>query len=428
MKILHVSPLYFPCSGGAERHVKEVSERLVSRGHQVAVLTTNARDDRNLYDGIGSALPKIELIDGVRVIRLRTRPGLFAMGLDVLLNLRGGYRLFSTVLTPSGLEMLSLHPRNFGFIRSIMHSDVDVVASWNWHWPPAYHIYLARRLKRFQLVGFPLFHTEERWAKRSVYDRMVAVSDALVVNTPHERDFILHRVPAARNVVVAGVGVNPAQFAHRDGKAFRTRHALGGGPLIGFVGRMIPNKGVEKIVEAMATVWDWNKDVCLVLAGGRTNDFPRLDTLLRRLAPRERARILMLPNFSESEKADLYDSLDVFVLPSIGESFGIAYLEAWMCQKPVVGSRIGSTSCVIDDGGDGLLVDPNDPGDIAQAIIQLLADPDRRVQMGERGYAKAIERFTWEKVTDRVEQCFLDLIARKSRLGQDVKAHRMVLR
>ncbi len=428
MKILHVAPLYYPSTGGAERHVKEVSERLVSRGHNVTVLTTNAKHDHNLYDGIDGALPKIEQVEGVRVIRLRAGPGLFATGLDLLLNLRGGYRLFSALLTPSGLEMLSLHPRNLGFIRSIMHSDVDVVASWNWHWPPAYHIYLARRLRRFQLIGFPLFHTEERWVQRSVYDRMVATSDALVVNTSHERDFILRRVPAARNVVVAGVGVDPTQFARRQGMAFRTRHALGGGPLIGFVGRMTPNKGVDKVIEAMGTVWDWNKDVRLVLAGSRTNNFPRLDNLLQRLAPHERARILMLPNFTESEKADLYDSLDVFVLPSIGESFGIAYLEAWMCHKPVVGSRIGSTSCVIEDGSDGMLVDPNDPGDIARALVQLLSDPERRVRMGAHGHVKTMEHFTWDKVTDRVEHCYLDLTTRTSRLGEDVRAHRMVLR
>ncbi len=417
MKILQVTPLYSPSSGGAQRHVKEVSDRLVSRGHQVTVLTTNAKDNRNLIDGTDDALPKAELIDGVRVFRLRATPGLLAAGLNGLVNLRGGYRLFSALLSPSGLEMLSLHPRNLDFVWSITHSDADVVASWNWYWPPAYHAYFARRLRRFQLVGFPLFHTEEPWVQRLVYNRMIALSDALVVNTPHERNFILRRVPTARQVVVGGVGVEPTQFARREGKAFRTRHALGSGPLIGFVGRMTPNKGVEKIVEAMGPVWNWNKDVRLVLAGAYANYFPQLDSLFQRLAPHDRARILMLPNFSESEKADLYDSLDVFVLPSIAESFGIAYLEAWMCHKPVVGSRIGSTSCVIEDGGDGMLVDPNDPGDIAQAIIQLLADPDRRARMGERGHTKAMKDFTWEKVTDRVEQCFLDLTSTTSRLG-----------
>ncbi len=417
MKILQVTPLYSPSSGGAQKHVKEVSDRLQSRGHQVTVLTTNAKNDRNLIDGIEEALPKVELIDGVRVFRLRATPGLLAKGLDGLVNLRGGYRLLTALLTPSGLDMLSLHPRNLGFIRSVIHSGADVVVSWNWYWPPAYHAYLARRLRRLQLVGFPLFHTEEPWVQRSVYNRMIALSDAIVVNTSHERDFILRRVPTARKVVVAGVGVDPAQFERRQGKAFRTRHALGSEPLIGFVGRMTPNKGVKKIIEAMGAVWSWNKNVRLVLAGNYANYFPQLDSLLGRLAPHERARILMLPNFSETEKADLYDSLDVFVLPSIAESFGIAYLEAWMCRKPVVGSRIGSTACVIEEGVDGMLVDPNDPSDIAQAIIQLLADPDRRARMGERGHTKAMKDFTWEKVTDRVEQCFLDLTSRTPSFG-----------
>ena len=89
----------------------------------------------------------------------------------------------------------------------------------------------------------------------------------------------------------------------------------------------------------------------------------------------------------------------------------MAYLEAWMCRKPVVGSRIGSTQCVIEDGIDGLLVDPNDPREIAAAISELLSDRYRARQMGRAGYEKTLSTFTWDKITDRVERIFLELIA-----------------
>jgi glycosyltransferase involved in cell wall biosynthesis len=338
--------------------------------------------------------------------------GVPTMMLGALLALPGGYRTLSRLLTADGLEMLSRSPRNLGFLRSIMRSDADIVASWNWHWPLAYYAYLARRLKRLRLVGIPLFHTAEHWAQRPVYDQMIGECAALVANTAHEKDFILSRAPTAERIVVAGVGIDPEMFARRDGQDFRTRHAIGAGPLVGFVGQLIGNKGVDKVAEAMPIVWEWNKDVRCVLAGMRSDEFPRLDEILRDLGPDARKRILILPNFAEGEKASLYDALDVFVLPSTGESFGIAYLEAWMCRKAVVGSRIGSTACVIEEDSDGLLVEPNDPRDIARAIVALLGDPGRRARMGERGHAKTLAQFTWEKVTDRVERLYLDVIAK----------------
>lgn len=414
MKIIHVSPMYYPALGGAELHLTKVSEALVARGHEVTVVTSNAVSPEDLWVGNHGNLPQSEMINGVKVMRLSPNGGLVGSWLESWHEKRGGYRSLRFIFGEDGVDFLMQKPLLVQLIPYLMRTRADIVASWNWHWPVAYHVYLARRLRCFTLVGIPLFHTVEHWADRPVYDRMIAACNALAVNTEHEKEFIVRRVPSAKKIAVIGAGVDPQKFELRDGVAFRMRHALGRGPLVGFVGRMIANKGVDKVVEAMPMVWEWNKEVRLVLSGFYSNKFPRLNAVLQTLSPPERDRVLVLSDLPEGEKASLYDALDVFVLPSIGESFGIAYLEAWMCRKPVVGSRIGSTSCLIEEGVDGLLVEPNDPRDTARAIIQLLADPERRTQMGERGYAKAIKRFTWEQVTDRFEQHYLDLVAQKS--------------
>jgi phosphatidylinositol alpha-mannosyltransferase len=109
-----------------------------------------------------------------------------------------------------------------------------------------------------------------------------------------------------------------------------------------------------------------------------------------------------------------YAALDVFALPSTGESFGIAYLEAWLCHKPVIGARIGATQCVIEEGVDGLLVTPKDADDTARAILALLGDKDRRESMGRHGHAKTVAQFTWDKVTDKVERLFLEIAAKRA--------------
>ena len=411
MKILNISPLYFPAGRGAEYHMREVSEGLVARGHQVTVLTTNAMSGHDLWRGIAGTLEEVESINGVRVVRVPATDGALPGIIKFGLRLKGGYRSLNHFFTPSGLEVLSRSPRNLGILRSILQSDADLVVAWNWYWPPAYQAYLAKSLKRFRLVGIPLFHTADGWVQRPIYDPMIAACDALVVNSSHEKEFILNRMPNARRIAVLGVGIEPELFARRDGQAFRSRHATGNRPLVCFLGGLIPNKGADKVVDAMPFVWNWNEEVCLVIAGFPDGPYPALDQALARLSPSERERVLIFPGIAESDKVDLYDALDVFVMPSVGESFGISYLEAWMCRKPVIGARIGPTACVIEDGADGLLVEPNDPRDVARAIIELLADPDRRMRMGERGYSKTIENFTWQVVCDRSERFFLSLIA-----------------
>ncbi|MBK5282799.1 MAG: glycosyltransferase family 4 protein [Nitrospiraceae bacterium] len=279
----------------------------------------------------------------------------------------------------------------------------------SWSWPPAFYTYLARTLRKFTLVGIPLFHTATTWSHREIYKRMLAQCDAVVANTEHEAEFIRER--AATRVEVAGVGIHPELFECRSGIDIRARYSLGSGPVVGFVGKQIPAKGVTKLVEAMRRVWKWNHDVRLVIAGERDHVSDRMENLINGLSERERALIVRIDKFHERDKASIHDAFDVFALPSTEESFGIAYLEAWMCGKPVIGGRIGSTQCVIDEGVDGLLADPHDAEDIALRIMELLSDRDKRERMARNGRAKTLAHYTWDKVTDKVEALYRDLIA-----------------
>lgn len=418
LDILHVTPLYHPSDGGAERHVRRVSEGLAARGHRVTVLTQNAENARALSGRVAGSLPATETLNSVEVVRLSPASGALALLLDAVTRVPGGYRLSSALLTEDVVQLLHAFPRNLAFIRRILGASADVVGAWNWHWPLAFHVYAACRIKRCRLVGIPLFHTAEPWSERDVHGRMIRACDGLILNTGHEEDFISARWPGELPpMCVAGVGIDPDDFEQADGGAFRRSHDLGEDLVVGFVGRMIPSKGVHRVVEAMTRVWAWREDVRLVLAGMRTTPFPLLDELLASLDPEQRGRILVVADFPESRKTDLLDAVDLLVLPSTGESFGIAYLEAWMRSKPVIGARVGSTPRVVQDGQDGLLVNPNDPEEIGQAVVSLLADPERREAMGRRGREKTMERHTWERVIDRIERFYRARTARAPRLA-----------
>ena len=413
MKIFHISPAYFPAVGGAELHIRELSEGLASRGHRVTVLTGNTRNLWDMIKGIGGGLPRVELINGVKVVRFRPDGGLMNRALCRWQHIRGGYRSSRLIFGEDGLELLTEKPSMLQLIPYLFFKQADIVSSINWGLPPAYHTYLARRLKNFIHVGIPLFHTASGWCKRPIYKKMLTKCDAVVVNTSHEGEFVRNLAPATK-IVVGGVGIHPGLFEGSNGEEIRFRYQLGRNPVVGFVGRQDSSKGVVKLIQAMKTVWNWNHEVRLVLAGHRPPQHYGMDAVIEELSEFERRRIVRIGNFSEDEKPSIYHAMDVFVLPSTEESFGIAYLEAWICGKAVIGARIGSTMCVIDDGIDGLLVDPKDPEDIGRAIVELLSDKNKREKMGRNGQIKAKEQFTWEKVKDRVERLYVELVAAKS--------------
>lgn len=401
--------MYVPAFGGAELHLKELSEGLAARGHDVTVLTTNTLNSWDLFNAKPGNMPEVESINRVKVVRLQPEGGALGRLIRLWQKARGGYRSLNWLLSPSGFDLSMQGPRTFGVIPYLLSSNVDVVASMNWYWPPAHYCHLARRLKPYKLVGIPLFHTAEDWCGRDIYRRMLGNCDAVVANTEFEAEFA--RGLGARDVQAVGVGIHPKDFEKRDGRAVREAYRIGHHPVIGFIGRPTGNKGITTVIAAMRHVWKTNNEVRLLIAGSPPPS-SKLDELrLHELTAGERSRVIRICDFREEEKASIFDALDVFVLPSVGESFGIAYLEAWMCGKPVIGARIGPTRDVIDDGVDGLLAKPDDPDELAEKIIELLSDPVKRERMGLNGRTKTLARFTWKHVIGRMEQIYFEVVS-----------------
>jgi glycosyltransferase involved in cell wall biosynthesis len=117
-----------------------------------------------------------------------------------------------------------------------------------------------------------------------------------------------------------------------------------------------------------------------------------------------------LDNFPEEEKADLLAACDLLILPSQAESFGVVFLEAWAKGKPVIGARIPAVEEMIVDGADGLLVPYGDPVNLAGGAQKLINDPELCRVMGEKGRRKVKQGFEINRVTDRLEALFLNLV------------------
>ncbi len=96
----------------------------------------------------------------------------------------------------------------------------------------------------------------------------------------------------------------------------------------------------------------------------------------------------------EEQLSSLYQNCDLFVAPSLYESFGLIYLEAMNYAKPVIGCRAGGIPEVVDDGVTGRLVDPNSPKQLAEAIVTLLKSPRLLYEYGLAGRQRLLDHFT----------------------------------
>jgi glycosyltransferase involved in cell wall biosynthesis len=393
--------------GGAERLLQSVSERLVERGHTVTVVTFDCASQLDFWSPRGAGLPARETLNGVDIVRVGMSPGKLQRMYEWWLRQKGGWRTAGWLIgmddwalqAPSGINMLS----------SIATLPADVITSVNWCFGASFWACLPWPLRRVPRVAVPILHIEREWAANPLYHRMLRASNATIVCTDAERDFVRER--GATSVAVAGAGVDPARFAKRDGERIRARYAIGDSPVVGFVGRQDALKGVGTLIDAMHLVWHQRPEAALLLAGQRAHREAAISQMLDELPPADRAKVVLADDFADDDLASIMDACDILALPSVEESFGMVLIEAWMCGKPVIGGDIASTRCVIDRGVDGLTATPFDAEHLARCILELLADPAKRACFGQRGRAKVLERYTWDRVTDVWEETLLSAAA-----------------
>lgn len=209
--------------------------------------------------------------------------------------------------------------------------------------------------------------------------------------------------PADR-VRVVPVGTDLSRFGPADGTIVRKRHDLEGAAVILTAARLVPHKGLDTLVRALPAVLEKVPNAVLLVVG-RGLELDRL----RELAIDQRVpdQVRFIGGVQAEEMSAYYAAADVFAMvpreqfPAV-EGFGTVFLEAAACEKPVVGSTSGGIPDAIVDGETGLLVPPQDPQATAQAIIQVLVDPERARAWGRAGRALVEREFTWPIVARRM--------------------------
>ena len=410
MKILHVVQGYTPAIGGTEWLVQNLSEHLVSQFHdEVTVYTTNVYNCDAFYEPWRRRLPPGETtIHGVRVRRF---PVISLFGPGLKLVQFAAYR--ARLPYNDWLRAIYSGPIVWGMTRAIGQFRGDLVMAGSF---PLLHMFYATAAKKrngLPLVFFGGLHPEDPWSfDRPMIFRAIEVADAYVAATTYERDYLISRGVDPQKLHVIGLGVDLDRFQAADGQEVRTQYGLDDAPVVAFIGQQARHKGLDTLLRAMPRVWARFPDARLLIAGARTNYSPTLRRLIARMDGTHRQRIVLIDNFSEARKPHLFAACDVFTYPSVYESFGIAFVEAWAAGKPVVGCRAGAVPSVVSHGDDGLLVSPKDEQALAQAILHLLEDAHLRCEMGQRGLEKVRQHYTWPVVTARFRAVYQGVLQR----------------
>src|SRR4051794_33220196 len=396
-------------SGGQNVYVGQVARHLAASGWDVDVFTR--------WDAEG--LPEIvEWVPGVRVIHVPAGPS-HAVPKEDLLPFMGAFTEY--VLGCARERRYDLLHANFwmsGLVAAEIKSALGI--------PFVVTFHALGRVRR-QHQGEADRSPAERIA---IEDRVVAEADQIIAECPRDEEDLVSLYSAApARITIVPCGFDPAEMAPRGRDLARLTLGLPHDePIVLQLGRMVPRKGVDTVIEAFARLverHDWTRGRLLIVGGESdapdpvlTPEIGRLSTLARTLGIDD--CVTFVGRRSRAELPMYYSAADVFVTTPWYEPFGITPVEAMACGTPVVGADVGGIRFSVLDGETGYLVPPRDPDAAADRVARIVADPALHERLSRQAIARAERLFTWEKVTASLDAVYREVLRERPERVTDV--------
>jgi len=374
LKILITLLYYLPHRTGLTLHVQRVAEELARRGHEVTVLSARYRRD----------LPRDEIINGVRMVRLWTLPIRLSRGMlmpaypwaayglirqhDVVwVNVPMLETAFIAFLAELlGKNVVATHHGDLILPRSLTNAVLTRIMYW-------LYTFLATRAGR--LVAYNADYADHSYYLMPFRDKVSVIYPPVVVPDP-----------------------DPVQVA-----ALRAQWSHNGGPVIGYAGRFVEEKRPDLLIRALDTINQKYPNARIVFAGEYDIKYESFWERNQQLVQKYRDQLIFLGLLTSMEQmANFYAACDVLAMPSGTECFGLVQVEAMICGTPVVMTNVPGARVPVLETGMGKLVPPGDPELIGRAVIDVLDNP-----AAYRRPREAIERvFSLKETVDRYEELF----------------------
>lgn len=413
LQIIHVPRRFVQQAwGGTETFITEVSTRLGTRGFEATILTTTALNAkrRDSYLGIpiqrySYLYPYLGLSAEDKLQLDRKAGNLFSWSLLLalldrrrkvdILHLHTGKRL-------GGIVRLCAKRRHIPYVISLHGGYLAVPSAERQTWTdPTKHA-----LEWGKLLGLLV-------GSRRVLDDAAAI---LCVGRD-EYEAMQKQYPDKR-VIHLPNGVDIGRFSSGDGQAFRKQYGIAEDAFVLLtVARVDEQKNQLALINALPHILAQVPNAHVLMIGPATNPAYRTKVVARATELSMQGKVTLLDGFPYGDPAlvDAYHCADCFVLPSLHEPFGMVVLEAWASNLPVIANHVGGLMQLVEDGVDGLSMDvaadPAQPDSLAGCVLRLAASADLRKSLAHRGREKAIERYSWDHITDELADIYRSVYA-----------------
>jgi glycogen(starch) synthase len=398
MKLIHLASEFPPARiFGLGRYVHDLARAQVRRGHDVHVLTNSLSGKDQDVEVHGIKVHRIHFPSPPMPVDGATQVMQFNSCLyERAIGLQSALQAPDAVIAHDWLTILAAHAlrdRLGGRLVLTMHDTVIGKT-------------FGKMTNEDKFTGLV-----ERWGCQ-VADAIVAVSRHVKgeLSGPYETPPIkIHVVPC---------GVDPSWFDAADPRFIpdlRSALAEADEPILSYVGRLDPEKGVDRLIEAFARLLARHPKLRLVIAG-KGHEQPALESLVDRVGVRSRTRFLGY--VTGPSLGALLKVTDILACPSTYEPFGIVPLEGMVNRVPVVVSDTGGMAEIVEHGRSGLKVPPGDAAALAGAIGHLLDRPMEAKRLANAGYERARRVYSWDRVAELVEPVYGGSAVRATGTGE----------
>jgi glycosyltransferase involved in cell wall biosynthesis len=373
MKIVHILGYYPPHLGGMEYRTKDLSEYFANKGHLVQVITSD----------IGCKVGKLSSKKNLRIDYLKS------------------FEFAHTPIMPSLLFKLLFLPKDsivhLHISQAIMPEITYLVCKIR-KLPYIAHIHLDIDASGSFGLLLPLY-------KKHFLSRVIKNADAVSVLTSDYKILISEKYDIPKNKIT--VIPNGTYFTVKN----NTRKNLHTPIQLLFVGRLSVQKNVPLLIKALhICVYQYKLPLHLRIAGDGEKRM-EITQLIKEL--KLERYVSLLGSVQPKDLTDIYATSDIFILPSLSESFGTVIIEAMASGIPVIATNIPAVKNIITNQVTGLLVNQN-PKDVAKAIYQLSKNASLRKNIIANGLIN-IKKYSWETVANQYETIYRSIFLNKNK-------------
>ena len=364
-----------------------ISKELARRGHEVIVYTSDVDND---YSRVSE---NIKEIDGIEVHYFR--------------NLTTKTTPYKVFIVPSMVSTLKKTIKSFDVIHIHGHRSFQT--------PEICKLSKSKAVPYIIQAHGTLPRIMAKQRLKWIYDvffgyRLLRDASKVIALSQTEVEQYMGMGVAEEKIAVIPNGIDLSEYGDLPPKGcFKKRFGIDEDEkIVLYLGRIHRIKGIDILVKAFARIVEKLDDVRLVVVGPDDGFLGELEALTKALKIED--NVLISDALYGKDKLEAYVDADVYVLPSRYETFPMSLLEAYSCAKPVVCSKVCGLKDLVIDGVTGLLVEEEDVSQLAHSILSMLNADDRAKEMGMRGKRFVKKSFTLEKVVDKLEKLYEDVL------------------